>query len=123
MDIGSSYLPSEVVAALLLAQLEAADEIQNRRNYIWNAYQSQLSEWTTEHSISIPHVPSDCCHPAHLYYLLMPDFASRTRFIEWMKSLNITCVFTIFLCIYHRWDENMEEKRAIVQLQSLLVIV
>ncbi|MGI6259897.1 MAG: dTDP-4-amino-4,6-dideoxygalactose transaminase [Anaerolineaceae bacterium] len=93
VDIGSSYLPSEVVAALLLAQLEAADEIQNRRNYIWNAYQSQLSEWTTEHSISTPHIPSDCCHPAHLYYLLMPDFASRTRFIEWMKSQNITCVF------------------------------
>lgn len=93
VDIGSSYLPSEVVAALLLAQLEAADEIQSKRSSIWNTYQSQLLDWSTEHSIGTPCIPKDCCHPAHLYYLLMPDLDSRTRFIEWMKSQNITCVF------------------------------
>ena len=93
VDIGSSYLPSELIAALLLAQLESAEQIQAKRNKIWNTYNTELSGWAENFGVGLPHVPADCGHPSHLFYLLMPDLDVRTRFIEWMKSQNIICVF------------------------------
>lgn len=93
VDIGSSYLPSELIAAVLLAQLESADQIQAKRTGIWNTYHTQLSDWSEKYGVSLPHVPEECSHPGHLYYLLMPNLDVRTRFIDWMKSQNITCVF------------------------------
>ena len=93
VDIGSSYLPSELIAAVLLAQLEASDQIQAKRTKIWNTYQAQLSGWTEKNGVRLPYVPEYCCHPSHMFYMIMPDFDSRTRFIKWMKSQDITCVF------------------------------
>jgi len=93
VDIGSSYLPSELIAAVLLAQLEASDQIQAKRTKIWNTYQAQLSGWAEKNGVRLPYVPEYCCHPSHMFYMIMPDFDSRTRFIEWMKSQDITCVF------------------------------
>ena len=93
VDIGSSYLPSEIIAAVLLAQLESAEQIQAKRHKIWNTYQTQLLDWSVKNGVGLPNVPKDCSHPSHLYYMLMPNLETRTRFIEWMKSQDIICVF------------------------------
>ncbi len=93
VDIGSSYLPSEITAAVLLAQLEATEQIQAKRNQIWNTYHTQLADWSARNGVRLPFVPAECSHPSHLYYLLMPNLDARTRFITWMKSKNILCVF------------------------------
>ncbi len=93
VDIGSSYLPSELIAAVLLAQLESAEQIQARRHQIWNTYHTQLAGWSESNAVRLPYIPEDCRHPSHMFYLLMPNLETRTRFIEWMKSQNIICVF------------------------------
>lgn len=93
VDIGSSYLPSELIAAVLLAQLESAEQIQAKRNKIWNTYNSELAGWSAKNAVRLPYIPEECGHPSHMFYLLMPNLETRTRFIEWMKSQNIICVF------------------------------
>jgi dTDP-4-amino-4,6-dideoxygalactose transaminase len=93
VDIGSSYLPSEIIAAVLLAQLESADKIQAKRGFIWKTYQKELGKWADDHGIRLPFVPKNCEQPNHLFYLLMPSLDARTRFIQWMKSKDILCVF------------------------------
>jgi dTDP-4-amino-4,6-dideoxygalactose transaminase len=93
VDVGSSYLPSELIAAVLLAQLESAEQIQAKRNKIWNTYNSELAGWSERNAVRLPYIPEECGHPSHMFYLLMPNLETRTRFIEWMKSQNIICVF------------------------------
>lgn len=93
VDVGSSYLPSELIAALLLAQLESADKIQSKRRFIWETYQQELGNWALDHGIGLPYVPDYCEQPWHMFYLLMPSLDARTRFIQWMKSKDILCVF------------------------------
>lgn len=93
VDIGSSYLPSEMVTAMLLAQLEARDRIQARRIKVWSTYFQELSGWAENAGVQLPHVPDYCEHPGHLFYLLMPTLDVRTRFLDWMKSQEILCVF------------------------------
>jgi dTDP-4-amino-4,6-dideoxygalactose transaminase len=93
VDVGSSYLPAEVVAALLLAQLEDSTRIQARRHEIWDTYDNQLAVWASENSVMRPEVPADCVHPAHMYYLLMPDLESRSRFIKHLRSHGVLAVF------------------------------
>lgn len=93
VDIGSSYLPSEMISAMLVAQLDARDRIQTRRKAIWSTYFQELSGWAEEFGIQLPHVPDYCEHPGHIFYLLMPNLEVRTRFISWMKSQGILCVF------------------------------
>ncbi len=93
VDIGSSYLPSELIAAVLLAQLESKDKIQAKRLAIWNTYHTELKKWANDNAILQPYIPNHCEHPGHIYYLLMPNLDSRTRFIEWMQSQNIVTVF------------------------------
>lgn len=93
VDIGSSYLPSEMIAALLLAQLESADKIQAKRSLIWNTYRQELANWSSNHGFRLPYVPYHCEQPSHMFYLLMHNLESRTRFIQWMKSQDILCVF------------------------------
>lgn len=93
VDIGSSYLPSEMITAMLLAQLEARDRIQARRIKVWSTYFQELSGWAENAGVQLPHVPDYCEHPGHLFYLLMPTLDVRTRFLDWMKSQEILCVF------------------------------
>ncbi len=92
-DIGSSYLPSDILAAYLLAQLEARDEIQFRRQALWARYQSGLSEWASHHGIGLPTVPADCAHPAHLFYLVMPSLEARTRLLAFLRERQVLAVF------------------------------
>lgn len=93
VDIGSSYLPSDVLAAYLYAQLEARDEIQSRRKRIWNTYREHLGEWAALHGVRLPIVPDYCEHPYHIFYLLMPSLEMRQAFIEHLKSYGILSVF------------------------------
>lgn len=93
VDVGSSYLPSDVLAAYLYAQLEVRDEIQSRRERIWNTYWEQLGDWAAKHDVRLPIVPEECQHPFHMFYLLMPSLEIRQAFIEHMKSCGILSVF------------------------------
>ncbi|MEA4811397.1 MAG: dTDP-4-amino-4,6-dideoxygalactose transaminase [Anaerolineaceae bacterium] len=93
VDIGSSYLPSELIASLLCAQLEAGAKIQARRKAICDAYRQQLPVWAEKVGARLPYVPEYCEEPSHMFYLLMPNLETRTRFIQHMKSHNILCVF------------------------------
>lgn len=93
VDMGSSYLPSELLAAFLFAQLEGREEIQNRRKKIWKYYDVHLNAWTEENNIRRPLVPAYVEQPYHMYYLLLPDLQSRTAFINHMKDHGIMSVF------------------------------
>lgn len=93
VDTGSSYLPSDMLAAFLLAQLEAFDEIQRRRARIWHLYDDQLRAWALEHGVETPRVPPGQENAYHMYYLLMPDLGSRQALIAGLKRKGILAVF------------------------------
>jgi dTDP-4-amino-4,6-dideoxygalactose transaminase len=93
VDAGSSYLPSDVLAAFLYAQFEQRDAIQGRRGDIWHAYAHALAGWAAEHGVGLPHVPPECEQPYHMFYLLLPSLVVRTRLIEYLKARDILAVF------------------------------
>ncbi|MFG1686355.1 dTDP-4-amino-4,6-dideoxygalactose transaminase [Nonomuraea sp. NPDC049269] len=93
VDLGSSYLPSDVLAAQLTAQLESFEQIQLRRHAVWQAYHDGLADWAADNGICQPTVPDGCAHPAHLYYLLLPDLASRQAFIGHLAALGVQAAF------------------------------
>lgn len=92
-DHGSSYLPSDLLAAILLGQLEARERVQARRKTIWERYQTELSRWATSQGVRQPTIPSECEQTYHLYYLLMPSLEARTKFIGALRALEILTVF------------------------------
>ncbi len=91
--IGSSYMPSELLAAYLLAQLEAAETIQQKRHHLWSTYRIELDAWANLVGARLPVVPEHCSHSAHLFYLLMPSPDDRTAFIEHLRSREIMASF------------------------------
>lgn len=93
VDIGSSYLPSDILAAFLYAQLEARQEIQAKRRRVWEFYYEHCKGWAEDHGIRLPFVPPHCEHPYHMFYLLMPSLEQRQRLIEHLKSRGILSVF------------------------------
>jgi dTDP-4-amino-4,6-dideoxygalactose transaminase len=93
VDVGSSYLPSDLLAAYLLAQLEDRDRIQARRHEIWARYGAALDAWAADTGVGLPRVPDGCDHPAHLFYLIMPSLPARTRLIHCMRARQILLVF------------------------------
>ena len=93
MDIGSSYLLSDLLAAFLYAQLEQIDQIQARRRRIWMYYSDLLHSWAKEHNVSLPYVPSHCEQSYHMFYLLMPSSFERQSLIEHLKQLGVQSVF------------------------------
>ncbi|MBV1900487.1 MAG: dTDP-4-amino-4,6-dideoxygalactose transaminase [Kordiimonadaceae bacterium] len=93
VDIGSSYLPSELVAAFLWAQMEEAYEITQRRLAIWNTYHQWFASLEKQDKVRRPVIPEECQHNAHMYYLLLPDLEQRTQFIQQLKAQGIGAVF------------------------------
>jgi dTDP-4-amino-4,6-dideoxygalactose transaminase len=93
IDIGSSYLPADPLAAFLTAQLERFDEIQAPRVSIWQQYDEGLADWADSHGVSRPTVPEGCVHPAHMYYLLMPSHEHQLGLIAHLRERNITAAF------------------------------
>lgn len=92
-DVGSSYLPGELIAAFLWAQMEAADEITHRRLAVWNTYHQAFASLEHDGSVRRPIVPHGCTQNAHMYYLILPDLAFRTAFIDDMRKNGIATVF------------------------------
>ena len=93
VDLGSSYLPGEIVAAFLWAQFSVADRITDRRRSIWKTYHERFRAIEEPERLERPQVPADCEHNAHMYYLLLQDIEVRTRFIDHMRNRGIGCVF------------------------------
>ncbi len=93
VDIGSSFLPGEIIAAFLWAQMEEAESITARRQALWNRYHAAFEGLEHSGRVRRPIIPADCGHNAHLYYLLLRDLDDRTRFIAEMQQAEIGCVF------------------------------
>ncbi len=93
VDFGDSYLPSELNAAYLWAQLERAEEINADRLRSWNAYYEALKPLAEAGRIELPTVPEGCRHNAHMFYIKCRDLSERTALIEWMKARDVLCVF------------------------------
>jgi dTDP-4-amino-4,6-dideoxygalactose transaminase len=93
IDIGSSYLPSEILAAFLFAQLEQREKIQSHRKQVWETYYAGLTEWASAHGVQLPYVPEYCEQPHHMFYMLMPDLHLRQRLISYLHERGIISVF------------------------------
>ncbi|GGM84537.1 dTDP-4-amino-4,6-dideoxygalactose transaminase [Dactylosporangium sucinum] len=93
IDIGSSYLPSDLLAAFLTAQLEHFADIQRRRHHVWSSYDARLAAWAAEHGVVRPTVPADREQPAHLYYLLLPDLDSRQSMLKHLLGHGVLGTF------------------------------
>ncbi|MBN1846524.1 MAG: dTDP-4-amino-4,6-dideoxygalactose transaminase [Sedimentisphaerales bacterium] len=93
IDTGSSYLPSEILAAFLWAQLENRDRVQQRRQQIWELYHERLGDWAGRHGVRLAEIPADCQSSYHLFYLLLPDGRQRDRLIEHLRRRGIYAVF------------------------------
>ncbi|HOZ49159.1 MAG TPA: dTDP-4-amino-4,6-dideoxygalactose transaminase [Candidatus Hydrogenedentes bacterium] len=93
VDVGSSYLPSDVLAAFLFAQLEARDHIQANRRRIWERYATELADWAEAQGVTLPTVPPHCEQAYHMFYLLMPDLDRRQALIDHLAARSIGAVF------------------------------
>jgi dTDP-4-amino-4,6-dideoxygalactose transaminase len=93
VDIGSSYLPADILAAFLLAQLEASSRVLEARKRIWESYATHLSDWAEKKGVKLPFVPPDCEHPYNMFYLLCPSPEKRTNLINSLKDRGIQIVF------------------------------
>jgi len=93
VDLGSSYLPSDMLAAYLFAQLEAREKIQQKRKLIWDTYHTEIKNWAQKQGVRQPIIPGDCEQAYHMYYLLLPDLETRQRFIAFLKDNGILSVF------------------------------
>jgi dTDP-4-amino-4,6-dideoxygalactose transaminase len=93
VDVGSSHLPSDILAAFLLAQLEAREPIQARRQKIWERYYNGLSSWVNEQGARRPVVPEQCEQSYHLFYLVLPSARARAALIEHLRTRGIHAVF------------------------------
>lgn len=93
VDLGSSFLPSDILAAYLWAQLERASSIQMRRKQIWENYQQSLKSWAIENGVKVPFVPTGVEQSYHLFYLVFPGIAERSQFIKHLREQGIHSVF------------------------------
>ena len=93
VDVGSSYLPSDILAAVLLAQLDMSEQIQRTRQRIWNTYNRSLGDWARENRVTLPHVPAHCTQSYHMFYMLLPTLEDRTKFIAHLRERGVHSVF------------------------------
>jgi dTDP-4-amino-4,6-dideoxygalactose transaminase len=93
VDIGSSYLPSDMLSAFLYAQLEQREKVQAHRRNIWKLYQAGLSDWAGAHGVQLPHIPAHCEQAYHMFYLLLPNLELRQKFISYLRERGIYSVF------------------------------
>jgi dTDP-4-amino-4,6-dideoxygalactose transaminase len=93
LDLGSSYLPSDLLAAFLYAQLEARDQIQNKRRRVWHYYHDHLRKLADRFEVQLPFVPDHCEQPYHMFYLILPTLEQRQALITRLNAQDIGCVF------------------------------
>jgi dTDP-4-amino-4,6-dideoxygalactose transaminase len=93
VDVGSSYLPADILAAFLLAQLEEREKIQNLRKQVWDFYHTHLKDWALEHDVQLPFIPAQCEQAYHMFYMLMPTLELRQRLIAHLRQRGVESVF------------------------------
>ena len=93
VDAGSSYLPGDMNAAYLMAQLDAADEIFEDRMSSWNLYKELLAPLAEEGKVDLPHIPEGCTHNAHMFYVKAKNLEERTKLIAYLKENGVQAVF------------------------------
>jgi dTDP-4-amino-4,6-dideoxygalactose transaminase len=93
VDLGSSHVPSDILAAFLLAQLEAREEIQAKRQRIWRRYAAELAKWAANVGATLPAVPPHCLQPFHMFYVVMPSLAARQALITHLRTVGVLSVF------------------------------
>jgi len=93
VDVGSSWVMSDLLAGVLVGQLERRESIQSRRLEIWQTYDQWLASWADELKVKRPTVPSNCDHPGHMYHLRLSSLDDRTRFIDHLKNKDVMAVF------------------------------
>ena len=93
VDVGSSYLPSDILAAFLLAQLESRQDVLRKRKRIWEYYRANLSSWAHSAGVRLPVVPPECEQPYHMFYIVLPSQEYRQALIAHLKSQGILSVF------------------------------
>jgi len=93
VDVGSSYVPSDILAAFLYAQLQAASQIQEARRALWRRYHRELADWALSLDVRLPIIPAECEQAYHMYYLLMPSLEARQAFIRHLGERGILAVF------------------------------
>ena len=93
VDLGSSYLPGEIISAFLAAQMEEGDAINERRLALWERYHAWAAPHEAAGRLRRPVIPGHCTHNAHMYYLLLPTLEARTAFIAGLKSRGVQAVF------------------------------
>jgi len=96
------FWPSEIIAAFLLAQMEEADAILRRRLTLWQFYHAAFERLEQAGRIRRPMVPDACQHNAHIYYLVLPDLRTRTRLLEFWRTMASMRSFTMYRCICRR---------------------
>lgn len=93
VDVGSSYLPSDILAAMLYGQLEEREKIQERRKKIWNYYYSNLAGWAEENHVQLQNIPDYCEQTYHMFYMIMPSLENRQGLISYLRKKGIQSVF------------------------------
>ncbi|HSB02273.1 MAG TPA: dTDP-4-amino-4,6-dideoxygalactose transaminase [Anaerolineales bacterium] len=93
VDIGSSYLPSDILAAFLFAQFEQREKIQLHRKQVWEMYHAGLKDWARSHDVQLPYVPAHCEQPYHMFYLLLPSLELRQKLIAYLRERGVYSVF------------------------------
>lgn len=92
-DVGSSFVPSDILAAFLFAQLEQRDAIQSSRRRVWEGYRDGLSQWAADRGVAVPFVPEECEPAYHLFHLLLPSEQERNAFIDHMRARRVQAIF------------------------------
>ncbi len=93
VDVGSSFLPADINAAVLYGQLEKFDKIQSLRHEIWRRYSAGVADWCARHDVKQPTIPEGCEHSAHMYYLVTPNLEFRSRLMAHLKAQGVATAF------------------------------
>jgi dTDP-4-amino-4,6-dideoxygalactose transaminase len=93
VDIGSSYLPSDILAAFLFAQFEQRERIQLHRQQVWEIYYAGLRDWAEAHNVQLPHIPDHCEQSYHMFYMLLPSLELRQNLIAYLRERGVYSVF------------------------------
>ena len=93
VDVGSSYLPSDILAAFLYAQLTSRAVIQDKRKRVWDYYNEHLADWAAAHDVQLPSIPTHCEQPYHMFFMVMPSFEMRQALIAHLNNHDIHSVF------------------------------
>lgn len=125
INVGSSYLPSDILAAVLYAQLERWQDVEKARKGIWDYYYENLSSWADEHGVRLPTVPAYCHQSYHMFYMLMPGEKKRNALIAHLRKNGIESVFH-FLPLHlskmgQRFHDQKDELPVTVQSSACLI--